>query len=115
MSAYKPISRDGIEAAEPLDFAEPRRITISTDVLHHGRKLTITCAGYSVDEFCTMLDTRFGQVEHTAPQTSALPTDGPPTCPVHNREMKEMKFPKAGARWFCTAKTDDDHYCTKRA
>jgi hypothetical protein len=92
--------------AEPL-YAPT--ITIATTVVYRGRALLITSEGYSADEFCTMLDRRFGP-----PSATTAPSSAPPICPVHHKAMREMTRPdRAGHTHWCTAKTDAG-FCSER-
>lgn len=111
--SYAPITREGVEAAEPLDFPT-KRLTISTVVTYRGRTFTVSAEGYTVDRLCDMLDEKFGPVSAAAPNREEH-TASPPVCPVHKREMKAMKYPsKQGHTFHCTAKVGDD-WCDERA
>ena len=106
-------TRAGVEEAEALDFTE-RTISISTVVQHRGRAFTITFRGYTLDQAADLLDKRFGGTQ--APPVEAQPLSTPPTCPVHRKPMKEMKYPsKQGHTYHCTVKMDQDTWCDERA
>jgi hypothetical protein len=59
--SYAPITRNGVESAEPLEFPA-KRLSISTIVQYRGRTFTVTAEGYTVDRLCDMLDEKFGPV-----------------------------------------------------
>lgn len=92
--------------------APAKRISISTTVAHRGRQLVITAENYSADEFCDLLDRRFGETQD-APVFRQPPAT--PSCPIHGKPMREMKYPsKTGQMWHCTAKVGDG-WCDERA
>src|SRR5690349_1078901 len=120
--SYTPISRHGVDSAEPLDFptAAPAfpRIVLRTVVEYDGFTFQVEFNDTSIGDAVAVLKKR-GCVpakgkEHAAP--AAMPqADVPPTCPVHNRSMKAMKFAdKHGHTWMCTSKVGDD-WCSERA
>lgn len=110
--SYAPITKNGVDAADPLSF-ETRRISISTQVQHRGRTLTITSEGYTADELCDLLDKRFGPA--AAAPNGRDTAAAPPICPVHNKPMKLMtRADRQGNTHWCTQKSGDD-YCKERA
>jgi len=113
---YADFTKEDVDQAEGLfeDAPAPaKRITISATIAHRGRQLVISSEGYTADEFCDLLDRRFGPPE--APQASAQPAASAPSCPVHGKPMKPMTHAdKQGRQFWCTQKTGAD-YCTERA
>lgn len=95
-------TREGVDDADALTFPDIRRITISTTVSYRGRQLVISSEGYTADEFCDLLDRRFGS-------TPAAQTDAP-MCPVHHKAMRQGK-----GGWYCPTKLNDDTWCRERA
>jgi hypothetical protein len=118
--SYRDITRNGVDQADPLEFAKRRRITLSTTVSYRGRQLVVSAEGLDADRFCDLLDMRFGPVSAqpnggNTPRAPG-PLTSPPLCPVHKREMKPMKYPsKQGHTFHCTAKVGDDGWCDERA
>lgn len=113
MSNYP--TRAGVEDAEPLEFPT-KRLSISTTVHYRARVFTVSAEGYTMDRLCDMLDEKFGPAQ-AAPNGANTPaaTASPPLCPVHNRPMKEMKFPsRQGYQFHCTTKVADG-WCDERA
>lgn len=112
--SYAPITKNGVESAEPLEFPT-KRLTISTVVTYRGRTFNVSAEGYTMDRLCDMLDEKFGPPNgktHAAPE----PAGSPPACPIHRKPMKAMKYPsKQGHMWHCTAKVGDDGWCDERA
>lgn len=104
--SYHQITKNGVEAAEPLDFTE-KKIALSCVVQYRGRSITIEATGYTLDQFCDLLDKRAPIEEtHSAPSESA----SPPMCPTHRKPMREGK----GGSWYCPSKVGDG-WCKERA
>lgn len=118
--SYAPISKNGVAAAEPLDFPT-KKLSISTQVVYRGRTFTVEAEGYTVDRLCDMLDEKFGSPAaapnggNTRAPEAPQPLASPPSCPVHRKAMKAMKFAgKRGEQWMCTFRFEDGTYCDER-
>lgn len=112
--SYHQITKNGVDAAEPLSFPE-KRITLSTTIQYRGRAITIAAEGYSLDQFVDLLDKRAPIACEARPETPA-PAESAARCPHHpDRPLKPMKFAdRQGHTKMCTARIGDD-YCDFRA
>lgn len=133
--AYHEISKNGVDAADALDFPDPPapafpRIILQTTVEHEGYTFVVTFNDTSIADAVAVLKRRgctpagkehapahgaqAGDRPGVVPEADIPPA--PPVCPIHtNRSMKPMKFAdKQGHVWMCTAR-DGDTYCVERA
>lgn len=102
-------TRQQIEDAPALGFEKELdpiyyypQITMSAAVQHRGRTITVHAADMTADQFCDILDKRFGPpTANPAPAaTATAPTGEAPVCPIHtDRRMKPSNY----GGWFCTA------------
>lgn len=83
----------------------------------HGFTGTLTLTGETGAEIITTLRSMAaaGMVQAAPAPAAALvapaAASGPPTCPTHNRPMKESRKPGS---WYCSAKVGDG-YCDQRS
>jgi hypothetical protein len=110
MSTMPNLTRQAVEAAEPLNFDDPAPVVyhypqfqMSATVTHRGRQITVTANDMNADQFCDLLDKRFGPptANPTPAAMIAAPqaTGAAPFCPIHTtRQMKASNY----GGWFCT-------------
>jgi hypothetical protein len=118
MPTLAAMTRQSVENAEPLEFvnAEPvvyyyPQITMSATVTHRGRQITVVAADMSADQFCDVLDKRFGPptANPTTAATSAAPAQAA-VCQYHG-PMKESTIKGKEGTYYCTKKMADGSYC----
>jgi hypothetical protein len=95
------------DTTTPLAGAEPetapkvatiaRKIKIRTTVEHRGRSFVIVANGYTLDQFCDILDKRAYTPAQQTQEWQRLP-DGTPICPKHHAPMRARE--KQGDTWY---------------
>jgi hypothetical protein len=83
--------------AAPAVEATPRKIVVQTTVEHRGRQFTIIAEGYTLDQFCDLLERRGYQAPAQTKEWQTLP-DGTPLCPKHHAPMKLRQ--RQGDEWY---------------
>jgi hypothetical protein len=79
------------------DAPEMPRIEIRTTVEHRGRSFVIVANGYTLDQFCDILDKRAYTPAQQTQEWQRLP-DGTPICPKHHAPMRQRE--KQGDLWW---------------
>lgn len=105
---------DNLFNAEPV-YHYPQ-ITMRATVHHRGRDITVVAADMSADQFCDVLDKRFGPPAPNAlsPATAAPAAQaGEGVCPYHG-PMKDSTIPGKEGTKFCSKKMADGSYCKER-
>lgn len=89
------------------------QITMEATVLHRGRAITVHATDMNADQFCDLLDKRFGPPSaNPTPQAAAqAPAGAPPTCLYHG-PMKESD--KRPGTYYCPKKLADGSYCKEK-
>lgn len=72
-------------------------IEIQTTVQHRGRSFTIIANGYTLDQFCDILDRRGYAAQAQTQEWQTLP-DGTPICPKHHTPMRKRE--RQGDVWY---------------
>jgi hypothetical protein len=119
--ALPQITREQAEAEPAADrLTFDRKITISTQVQHRGRLLTIVSEGYTADQLCDLLDKRFGTPDQLvsispprsqangnghAPTVAHFAEDGTPLCLNPNcSRFQQPLAPSQHSGWYCKGK-----------
>jgi len=82
---------------EPVKTAETSKIELRTTVEHRGRTFTIVATGYTLDQFCDLLERRGYAPPAQTQEWQRLP-DGTPICPKHHAPMRARE--KQGDTWY---------------
>lgn len=105
-----PVNKDGSLAFEEITptYYYPQ-ITMEATVMHRGRSITVHATDMNADQFCDLLDKRFGPP--SANPTQGVGANTPPTCPYHG-PMKESD--KRPGTYYCPKKLANGDYCKEK-
>ena len=104
-------TRQQIEDAAPLEF-EPAPVyyypqfSMSATVQHRGRTITVIATDMNAEQFCDLLDKRFGppSVNPTpAPTSGAIPTCQNRNCSKYSQPMEPSQH---GSGYYCKGRDE---------
>lgn len=119
---HRTMTRESVEAAEPLPFPTKRTSTIR--MAYRGVPVDVTLEGAGVAEVERAIEGLLAREgwcasapEHVSggQPSAASSSDAPPLCPTHRKPMKPMAKPdRQGRAWWCTCR-DGANFCQERA